>query len=108
MLNLSGQPHFFLYHLPVNMNKSFEGLARAVEKAFPDELYSGAYFIFLNRRRDLIKVLHWDVDGFVIWYKRLEKGSFRTKNLQKRLSRKEFLMLIEGVTPRHIQKRFSF
>jgi transposase len=107
MLTLYGQSRFFLYQLPINMRKSFEGLAKAVEEAFPEELFSGAYFIFLNRRRDLMKILYWDVDGLVIWYKRLEKGSFSIKNSQEKLSRKEFLMLIEGITPKHVQKRFS-
>ena len=57
------------------MRKSFEGLSALVEAAFPGKLLTGALFLFLNRRRNLIKVLNWEGDGFAIWYKRLETGN---------------------------------
>lgn len=60
----------------MNMKKSFEGLSVVVDQLFPGELLSGAFFIFLNRGKDHMKILLWDKDGFVIWYKRLEKGTF--------------------------------
>jgi transposase len=56
------------------MRKSFEGLSTLVDAAFPGKLLTGALFLFLNRRRNLIKILVWDGDGFAIWYKRLERG----------------------------------
>jgi len=90
------------------MHKSFEGLSAAVEEAFPGELLSGAYFIFLNRLGDHMKVLYWDGDGLAIWYKRLEKGRFLKKNHEKiSIDRREFFMLLEGVTPQKIQPRYS-
>ena len=52
------------------MRKSFEGLSVAVQETFPDLLMSGSYFVFLNKRRDHMKVLYWDAEGFAIWYKR--------------------------------------
>jgi transposase len=89
------------------MRKSFEGLGAIVEQLFPGELLSGALFIFLSRRKDHMKVLYWDGDGFVIFYKRLEKGSFSWKwGGDLSLDRRTFLMLLEGVTPKHIQRRF--
>jgi len=88
------------------MRKSFEGLSAAVEQLFPGELLSGALFIFLNRDRNHIKVLFWDRDGFAIWYKRLERGSF-TRNMQNNmLDRREFLMLLEGIEPKKIRANF--
>ena len=55
-----------------------------------------------------MKVLYWDNNGFVIFYKRLEKGSFAiSKDSSISLQRREFLMLMEGVTPKRIQARFS-
>ncbi len=90
------------------MRKSFEGLSSAVEQLFPGELLSGAFFIFLNRRRDHIKILFWDTDGFIIWFKRLEKGTYLCKwNDLSSLDRRAFLMLLEGITPKKLQKRFS-
>jgi transposase len=108
MLTISSQVRLFLFADPVNMLKSFEGLSALIEKAFPDELMKG-YFIFLNKKRDRMKVLYWDGDGFSIWYKRLEKGSFLPqKNGAEMLDRREFLMLLEGVTPKKMQSRFSW
>ena len=90
------------------MRKSFEGLSAAIEEAFPGELLSGAFFIFLNRSKDHIKVLTWDGDGFVIYFKRLEKGRYRwTWGEVKHLDRRTFLMLLEGITPKRLYKRFS-
>jgi transposase len=55
-----------------------------------------------------MKVLFWDGDGFVIWYKRLEKGTFSCKwGSEATLDRRAFLMLLEGITPKRLQSRFS-
>jgi transposase len=108
MLSVLSNVRLFLYRHPVSMHKSFEGLSAKVEEEFLGELFSGAYFIFLNRIGDCMKVLYWDGDGFAIWYKRLEKGKFSGKNYRKNtLSRREFFMLLEGVTPQKMQARYS-
>lgn len=108
MLNIPGKAKLFLCQQPVNMRKSFEGLSSAVEQLFPGELLSGAFFIFLNRRKDHIKVLFWDNDGFVIWFKRLEKGSFSWKwGSKESLDRRTFFMLLEGVIPKRLQTRYK-
>ena len=108
MLTISGNARLFFCHSPMNMKKSFEGLSVVVEQLFPGELLSGAFFIFLNRGRDHMKVLFWDNDGFVIWYKRLEKGIFAWKwGAKTTLDRRTFLMLLEGIVPERLQARFS-
>jgi transposase len=89
------------------MNKSFEGLSAAVERLFPNELFSGAFFVFLNKRKDLMKVLFWDNDGFVIYFKRLERGTFCHEQRGFCLDRRGFFMLLEGIVPKKLQKRFS-
>ena len=89
------------------MRKSFEALCALVEELFPGELFSGACFIFINRLRDHMKVLYWDGDGFAIWYKRLEKGTFSWKGGSSKLDRRAFLMLLEGVVPKRLRPRFS-
>ena len=54
-----------------------------------------------------MKVLYWDKDGLAIWYKRLEKGSFSSDpTKEEEMSRTEFLMLLEGITPKRLQKRW--
>ena len=108
VLTIPGNVHLFLCRHPVNMRKSFEGLSAIVEELFPGELLSGAFFIFLNRRKDHMKVLSWDKDGLVIWFKRLERGSFAWKWEDRTpLDRRSFLMLLEGITPKRLQVRYS-
>ena len=107
MLTIPANARLFLCQIPMNMHKSFEGLSTVVEEMFPGELLSGAFFIFLSRRKDHMKVLYWDGDGFVIFYKRLEKESFSTKDETSSLLRRDFIMLMEGITPKRLQKRFS-
>jgi transposase len=107
MLAISGNARIFLCQSPVNMRRSFEGLSAEVEKLFPGELLSGALFVFFNRSRDHIKVLLWDKDGLIIWYKRLEKGSFGKWGHEITLDRRGFLMLLEGVIPQKITPRFA-
>jgi transposase len=108
MLSIPGNVRLFLCQHPVNMHKSFEGLSALVEQLFPDELLTGALFIFLNRRRDHMKVLFWDKDGLVIWFKRLEKGSFLWKwGDDSQIDRRTFFMLLEGITPKKVQHRYN-
>ena len=107
MLALPAQVRLFLFGEPVDMRKTFEGLSGIIERAFPGELFAGV-FIFLNKQKDRMKILYWDGDGFAIWYKRLEKGSFLAeKGSSKTMNRRDFLLLLEGVIPKKIQRRFS-
>lgn len=107
MLMIPGNVRLFLYQQPMSMRKSFEGLAAEIERLFPGEILSGAFFIFLNRRRDHIKILTWDGDGFAIYFKRLERGHYSWRGSESRLDRRDLLMLLEGITPQRLQKRFS-
>lgn len=107
-MHLFASPRIFLYDQPVDMRKSFEGLGFLVDQSYPGTLLSGSLFLFLNRNRNLIKVLYFDGDGFAIWYKRLEKGTFSgCFNGTGELSRQQFTLLLEGVTPQRLSTRFS-
>lgn len=107
MLNF-GNGKFYFYAMPVNMHRSFEGLSALIQQSFPGELLTGSAFIFLNRCRDKIKLIFWDGDGYVILYKRLEKGRFFvSSNGKTELTRREFLMLFEGIKPKYLDRRFS-
>lgn len=108
MLAFPGKARIFVCKDSIDMRKSFESLSAAVETVFDEELTSGAYFVFLSRRKDRMKVLYWDADGLAIWYKRLEEGTFKSSYRDNvMIERREFLMLLEGITPKHIQKRFK-
>lgn len=67
----------FLCTKPTDMRKGFDGLQGMVREFLGQDPLSGHLFLFLNRRRDRIKLLWWDRDGLVIWYKRLEAGTFQ-------------------------------
>jgi transposase len=67
----------FLCTRPTDMRKSFDGLQGMVREFLGQDPLSGHLFLFLNRRRDRVKILLWERDGLVIWYKRLEAGTFQ-------------------------------
>lgn len=94
---------------PTNMRKSFRGLSALVYQHLgrPED---GAYYVFVNRRRTHVKILHWDGDGLAIWYKRLEKGCFvmpRAEGSRVELDRRRLTMLLEGIVPLRTKARFS-
>lgn len=67
----------FLCLTPTHMGYSFDRLMSQAQVIFDQDPLSGHLFLFLNRSRDRLKVLFWDRDGFCIWYKRLEAGTFQ-------------------------------
>jgi transposase len=76
MLNVPMSLRVFAKTTPTDMRKSFDGLAGLVEQELGQQVESGHLFLFFNRRRDRVKVLWFVGDGLVIWYKRLEGGTF--------------------------------
>ena len=67
----------FLCTTPTQMTYSFDRLMGRAQEVFDQDPSSGHLFLFVNRNRDRMKILFWDRDGFCIWYKRLERGSFQ-------------------------------
>jgi len=76
VLHLSSSCQYFLYRQPVKLRKSFDGLAGIVQNELKADPLGGSIFIFLNRRRNQVKLLLWEGDGFSLYHKRLEKGSY--------------------------------
>ena len=66
-----------------DMRKNINGLTELVQSSFNLDPFSKAVFVFCNRNRDRIKILEWDVDGFWLYFKRLEKGRFRWPSAQR-------------------------
>jgi len=107
MLSLGGQ-RIFLYEGAADMRKSFDGLSSLVENAFEGQLLTGTYFVFVNRRQTLVKILYWDADGFAVWSKRLAQGMFKVVNgLKDEISKRELTLLLEGVEPKRMNRRFT-
>ena len=67
----------FVCAAPISMSLSFDRLMGLAQEVFDQDPLSGHLFLFFNRKRDRIKILFWDADGFCIWYKRLEGGVFQ-------------------------------
>lgn len=77
MIGIAHQARIFIYALPTDMRKSFDGLCGIVKIDFQKDILSGDYFVFFNRSLDRYKILLWDRDGLVLLYKRLEQGCFQ-------------------------------
>ena len=90
------------------MRCSFAGLAGLVRQGLGGDPLSGALFVFLNRRRTLVKVLVWCGDGFAIWAKRLERGTFRLPpDGAPEIDHRHLVLLLEGVVPRRLHRRYQ-
>jgi transposase len=62
----------YLYRAPVDMRRGRNGLAAMASQMMPDQVYSGAVFLFVGRRFDTVKALRWDRNGFAVWHKVIE------------------------------------
>ena len=76
MLSVPAKVRVFLCTRATDMRKSFDGLHGLVVEVLRQDPLSGDLFVFLNRRRDRVKLLIWEEDGMLIVYKRLERGTF--------------------------------
>ena len=94
----NGSLSVYLYDQPVDMRKQMDGLAAIVEHEMTAPLYGKNLFVFLNKRRDKLKILCWEKNGFVVWYKRLEKERFKCRKGENKqqLSTKELNWLLDG------------
>jgi len=114
MLSLAHNSRIYVYLPAADLRKSFDGLTGLVRSAFAADPRDGSWFLFFNKRRDRLKILAWEPDGFLIWYKRLEAGSFEplcvtgdTNTLE--LDATGLTLLLSGVNlaTAHRRKRFA-
>lgn len=109
MLSLSFSYRYFLYRHYADMRKGFDGLCGLVREGLQKDPLSGDVFIFFNRRRTQVKLLLWEHDGFSIYYKRLERGSYELPLHDSAELRADDLMLIlHGVALKSIRRRKRF
>ena len=101
MLGLTSSVRIYVARKPVDFRKAHDGLLAIVRDSFQDDPFDGSLFVFLNRRRDRVKILQWDRDGLWLHYKRLETGTFQLRlpgeGDRVEISRPEFHMLLEGI-----------
>ena len=114
MLNIPGSLKIFLATSPTDFRKSHDGLAAIAEHVMLENPLSGNLFVFTNKRADRIKLLYWDRDGYALWHKRLEKGTFRLPKPTENATRMEIpaidlSMILSGIDLASIkrQKRYQ-
>ena len=103
-------PKIFIFARPTDMRKGFDSLSGLVSNEMQMDPLSGYLFVFMNKNRNLIKILRWDSDGFSLFYKRLEKGSYRRptariKAPNSELSKQELFMILHGIDFDKTRKR---
>ena len=113
MLALSTARQYYLYRHATDMRKSFNGLSGIVRTELGADPVSGDVFIFVNRRRDRIKLLVWDRSGYVLYYKHLQQGTFelpafRAQSQSCRIKWSELVLILEGVALQSVRRRKRF
>lgn len=102
MLSIPGTVKIFLCLTPTDMRKSIDGLAGLASNVLRQDPLSGHLFAFISKRRDRVKLLYFDGDGYALWYKRLEQGVFHLPAAQAdqtslTLSAADLSLLLSGV-----------
>lgn len=100
----------YLCTVATDMRKGFDGLSGIIRTEFGREPNDGSLFLFINRRRDRIKILHWEEGGFELWYKRLEAGTFEEVMSPDgrsvvTIDATELAMLLSGVSLQSVKRR---
>lgn len=111
MLTLSPQVRVYVASEPVDLRKGFDGLAAATRDIVKEDPLSGHLFAFLNRRKNRLKILLWQSSGYLLMYKRLEKGRFRLPTAPPpgqrhiEIGSAELSLLLEGIDLRGARRR---
>lgn len=113
MFSFPGKIRFYLYAHPTDMRKSFDGLSGLISNCLFSDPLSGDVYLFINRRRDRIKLFVWGRDGWWIYYKRLEKGTFQIPSAPSsadsyELAYEDLIMLLEGIAFEKVKKRTRY
>jgi transposase len=103
----------YLCTQPADMRKGFDSLAALVKDSLGHDPLSRNLYLFVGRNKDRLKILYWDCDGFALWYKRLEEGTFRLPSAKAagaslELKASELAMLLEGIDLVSIKRRKRF
>lgn len=113
MLHLSSTVRYFIYSGKTDMRKGFDSLSGIVRSELGENPLSGDVFVFLNKNKNQVKLLFWEGDGFSLYYKRLEKGTYElpvSGNKKCEISAADLRLILEGIILSSVRKkkRFSF
>jgi hypothetical protein len=104
MFHLNGSLKYYLYPLPVDMRKSFYTLSGIITMAMNDNIRHGGVFIFVNRDQNIMKILHMEYAGLVIYHKKLDSGRFKLpafdeKTVSLTLRWEDLMLIVQSVKP---------
>lgn len=110
MLHLSEQGRYFLFRHPTDMRKSFHGLSAIVTSGMGRDVLNGDIYIFISKRRNSIKLLQFQGDGFALYYKHLEKGTFEIPSADQGMdtiqtTSNELLFILKGIALQKVKYR---
>ena len=115
MLQINNTTRYLLYNKWADVRKSFDGLSGIVTNELQMAMDPGDVFIFLNKRQTHIKLLQWEGDGFGVYYKRLEQGSFELPEaltpgqLHSVITSRQLTLILQGISIRNVcyRKRYQ-
>jgi len=110
MFALNSHLNFKLYTSPTDMRKSFDSLSGLVTNQLKENPINGDVYIFINKQNNKIKLLHWSGNGFVLYYKRLEEGTFSIPKYEISsgkitLDYTQLVMLIDGISITNLDRK---
>ena len=113
MLSVSSAYRYYLYRGVADMRKSFDSLSGIVRNELQKDPLSGEVFIFINKRCNQVKLLLWEGDGFSLYYKRLEKGTYELPSRNKAvtcvaLGSDELMLILKGISLKSVRRRKRF
>lgn len=110
MLSLALPVEIYFCLQPTDMRRGFDGLARMAEEHLSRDVLAGGLYVFVNRRRDRLKLLYWDNDGLAIWHKRLEAGRFQLPTVESKssclsLTATQLALILGGIDLASVRQR---
>ena len=113
MLNLNAATSYYWYNGAADMRKGFDALCGIIEQHMYANVLQGGVYIFVNRKRNQIKLLHWEGDGLAIYYKRLEKGRYELPFIEAdstcaTIDMLQLQLILQGIVLNSIRKKNVF
>ena len=113
MLGLNSELTYYYYITPVDMRKGFNGLMGLIHEHISQNSREQCVYAFINKRKDKLKLLHWRVGGYILYYKRLEKGVFELPkyDIEKGLvvlTYTKMVMILDGISIINLDKKERF
>lgn len=111
MLHLSNTCQYYFFNQPADMRKGFDSLSGLIQQHMQLNVLSGSIFIFINKKRNQVKLLLWEGDGLSLYYKRLEQGRYDLPDINNgySITAQQLHLILQGIQLKSVKmkKRFS-